>query len=80
VTEKDIAGDLSTVFREFFDDESIHLTSKTTANDIEAWDSFANIGLLLAVEKKFKIRFTTIEIDELKSVGDLLDLIERKRS
>lgn len=69
---------LNEVFRQVFDDDSIQITRTTTADDIDAWDSLTHINLALAVEQKFKIRFALGEMQTLKNVGELIDLVEKK--
>ena len=49
-----------------------------TASDVEDWDSLNHINLIVAVEREFKVKFTTAEVSGLKNVGDLMDLIGRK--
>jgi acyl carrier protein len=58
-----------------FDLDDLSVTSATTAEDIEEWDSLSHIRLVVAIERKFKIKFKTAEIEGLKNVGDLVDLI-----
>jgi acyl carrier protein len=69
---------LTSIFHDLFDDDSIVLTPETTAADIEDWDSFNHINLIVAVEAKFGIKFKTAELDELHNVGHLVHLIEHK--
>ncbi|MDB5256726.1 MAG: acyl carrier protein [Chitinophagaceae bacterium] len=66
------------VFIDALDNEDIKLTEATTANDVEEWDSLSHIQLIVAVEKKFKIRFTSGEIHGFKNVGDMCDAIIAK--
>ena len=40
---------LTELFRELFADDLIVLTPQTTANDIEGWDSFNHISVIVAV-------------------------------
>ena len=56
------------------------LTDATTAADVENWDSLNHIDLIVAVERKFKIKFTTREITGLKTVGELAELTAKKAS
>jgi len=69
---------LNEVFQQVFDDDSIQITRATTADDIDAWDSLTHINLALGIEQRFKIRFALGEMQTLKNVGDLLELIEKK--
>ena len=66
---------LEKVFRDVFDDDSIALSDKTTADDIDAWDSLEHISLISAVEKAFKMRFTMKEVSGMKNVGEMIDIV-----
>ena len=80
MSEGDLMGRLTTVFQSVFGDEMLSLSRVTTARDVEGWDSLMHINLIVAVEREFKIRFTTREIAGLKDVGELLDLIASKQA
>ena len=74
----DILKRLEVIFRDVFDDENIILTNETTANDIEDWDSLAQINLIIAIKKEFKINFDLEEVSKYKNVGDMVKAIENK--
>ncbi len=69
---------LNEVFREVFDDESITVTNVTTADDIEDWDSLEYINLIVAIEKKFGIKFNMGEVNSFKNVGEMAGSIVSK--
>ncbi len=69
---------LEPVFHQVFDDQSITLQRETTADDIEEWDSLTHMNLVIALELKFSIKFALGELQKLKNVGDMLDLINKK--
>ncbi|BCS52413.1 acyl carrier protein [Geobacter sp. SVR] len=69
---------LDPIFREVFDDTAITLQRGTTADDIEAWDSLTHMNLVIALELAFKVKFALGELQQLKNVGDMLDLINKK--
>lgn len=69
---------LEPIFRTVFDDPAITLTRSTTADDIEDWDSLTHMNLVIAVELAFKLKFALGELQTLKNVGDMLDLINKK--
>ena len=69
---------LNEVFQDVFDDDEISINRATTASDIEGWDSLMHVTLLINIEKAFGVKFTSSEVARLKSVGDLLDLIDAK--
>ena len=64
--------DLKPIFREVFENDTLEITEQTVAADIEEWDSINHIYLIVAIEKKFKVKFTTTKIQNRKSVGDIL--------
>ena len=74
----DILKKLEVIFRDVFDDEDIILTNETTANDIEDWDSLAQINLLIAIKKEFKINFDLEEVSKYKNVGDIVEAVKKK--
>ena len=55
------------------------VTSKTNASDIEDWDSIAQVGLILSIEKRFSIQFSSGEVEVLQNVGEMANLINEKR-
>ena len=68
----------TSVFRETLDRDDLVLTPQLTARDVEGWDSLSHILLVVAVEQRFGIKFSTGEIDGLENVGQFIALIERK--
>ena len=76
--ESEIYDRLTPVFRDLFDDEELTPNAAMTADDVEEWDSLSHIRLIVSVEKAFDIRIATSELTQLKSVGDLVQLISAK--
>lgn len=66
------------VFREVFNDASLQIREETNASHIRGWDSFAQVTLVVALEEKFGVSFTTKEISAMTCVGDLLKVLEQK--
>ena len=66
------------IFRDVLDDEEIVLTDATTADDVDEWDSLSHIQLIVAVEKAFKVKFTSKEILSWKNIGELVDCVLSK--
>lgn len=75
---RDVYSQLTEIFREVFDDDTITLTPGTTAADIRDWDSAAHVNLVVAIETRLGIRFKTFELESLHNVGHLVQLIEAK--
>ena len=66
------------VFANFFNDPALVVNAATTAENVEGWDSLANVELMVEVEQAFGIRFRTGEVAGLKNVGDLVALVARR--
>jgi len=73
ITEK-----LTEVFREVFDDETINLHEKMTADNVDAWDSLSHVNLMIAIELAFDIEFKQNEIQSFANVGELEKCINEK--
>lgn len=69
---------LQPVFREVFEDRSLVVQPSSSALTIEGWDSLAHVNLIATVEETFGVRFALGELEDLKCVGDMVDLISRK--
>ena len=75
MTREEAFERLNRVFREVFDDEGITVNDSTTADDIEDWDSFEHINLIVAVEQEFEFRIPMAKTLKMKNVGEMIDLI-----
>jgi len=75
---------LQEVFREVFKDPDLIIQDEMTAESIDGWDSLAHINLIIAIEKRLRVKFATAEISRLKetdaNVGKMLELVARKRN
>jgi len=65
------------IFKEVLEDNNIMLTDKTTTDDAE-FDSLSRVPLIVAIEKAFKIKFTSHEILSWENIGEMVDAIEKK--
>jgi acyl carrier protein len=78
MTRDEILRDVNAVFRDILGDEKLVLGEQTTAGDVAEWDSLTHIQLVVAVEKRFRIRFGSREIQSWATVGEMLDSIAAK--
>lgn len=75
---ENIINEIEEIFRDILDEESLTLTPETTANDVDGWDSLTHIQLIVAIEKKYKIKFSSKEILSWKNVGELINSLQTK--
>jgi len=75
MNKTDILQQVEAIFKDVLDEENITLSETTTANDVDGWDSLTHIQLIVAIEKYFKIKFSSKEILSWKNVGEMLNVI-----
>ena len=75
MTREEVFERLNKVFREVFDDTEIVVRLKTTSNDIEDWDSFEHINLVVAVEEEFSFKIPMGRVVTMENVGEMVDII-----
>ena len=75
---EEIRAKLNQIFQDVFDDKTLEISDEMCADDIEDWDSLAQIDIITASESVFCTKFSISEITKLKNIRDILDLIDRK--
>lgn len=73
-----IINSLTTIFREIFSDSSIIITNDLTAKDIDEWDSLTHMLLIVEIENSFSIKFKLKDLNKMKNVGDMINIIQEK--
>ncbi len=63
---------LEEVFEDVLE-EAVSLTTETTADQVEGWDSIKTVELIVAIERAFGVRFKLGEIANLENVGQLVE-------
>jgi acyl carrier protein len=79
MAREDILSQVTKILMDILDVEDLIITEKTHASEVEEWDSLNHIQLIVAIEKHFKIRFTSREIQSWVNVGEMIDSIEQKK-
>ncbi|GAB5555911.1 MAG: acyl carrier protein [Schleiferiaceae bacterium] len=78
MTREELLSEINDIFIDVLDDEDIVIEEKTTSEDVEEWDSLNHIHLVVGVEKRFKLRFTSSEIQSWANVGEMMDNLMEK--
>jgi len=66
------------IFIDIFDDNQLNINEESSADNIEEWDSLNHVNIVVAIEKEFKIKFALGELESLKNVGEMVQLISKK--
>ncbi len=66
------------IFRDVFDEPDLVITRQSTAATIPEWDSLAHVNLITAIERNYKVKFALGDLQELKNVGDLVEMLATK--
>ncbi len=74
----EIKTKLTEVFRQVFFQPALEIGEEMTAANVKNWDSLNHVTMIYAVEKTFRIKFSTREVQSLQNIGELITLIERK--
>ena len=69
---------LQDVFREVFQRYDLEINKSMTMADIEGWDSFVQVTLIVNIERAFDFQFESSELTSFKCIGDIFTTIESK--
>ena len=75
MSRDEVFEEVRKIFRDNFDDDGLIIVDETNSSDIEDWDSIEHINLVIAMEKKFGLKFNIKEVGKLANVGEMVDLI-----
>ena len=75
MTRAEVYDRLNAIFRDVLDDDSIELHDETVADDVDGWDSFEHINLIVAIEDEFSFKIPMGKVVSMKNVGEMVDVI-----
>ncbi len=78
LTPEGVLADIQPIFREVLNNPAVTVTRGSSANDTPGWDSLVHLEIISMVERRYKVRFGVGELQDLKTVGDLVDLTVSK--
>jgi acyl carrier protein len=74
----DILAELNPIFQDVLDQPDLVITRASNASNVDDWDSLSHVNLITAIQQHFHVRFGLGELEDLKNVGDMVDLLARK--
>ena len=76
VATSDVRPEVIEILAEVFQFDG-EITLETSQQDIEKWDSLRHIGLVTALESRFRISLSMDEMMEITRVSDIQRVLER---
>ena len=73
-----VSDQIRTMASDIFGVPADKITPTSTPETIETWDSIQHLNLVLALEEKFEVQLSPEEIEQMKSIGDVIKLVEGK--
>ena len=74
----EVLGKLTPIFRSIFRNENLVLSNELSANDVDRWDSLSHMLLITEVEQRLSFKFKLKELNRMRNVGDMVDIIVSK--
>ena len=78
MTQADVIQAIQPLFRDVLDQPDLLLTADSNASNVDDWDSLAHINIVMAIERHYKVKLALGELQGLKNVGEMAELIIRK--
>ena len=73
-----VPDQIRTLASDIFGVPADQITPASTPETIETWDSIQHLNLVLALEEKFGLQLSPEEIEQMKSMADVIKLVEGK--
>ncbi|NOX45936.1 MAG: acyl carrier protein [Chlorobi bacterium] len=58
--------------------QNFEIRDDLTAAEVEGWDSLNHMVIISEIEEKFDIKFKLRDLNKLKNMGSLIELIQSK--
>ena len=65
---------------EVFEHPPGRITAATMREEIPGWDSLGTLALIAAFDERLNIQLNKTDIEEMKAVGDILEILRRNAS
>lgn len=75
---EEIIKQLTGIFRKVLGNDKLILTNDLTADDVDTWDSLSHMLLITEIEDVFNIKFKLRELNKMKDVGVLIEIVDTK--
>lgn len=70
---------ISDILQSVLKHNRFEIHDELTATMVEGWDSLTHMIIITEIEKTFAVQFKLKEINKLKNMGNLIELIQSKQ-
>lgn len=78
MNRQEIIEKLTPIFRNVLNLKDLTLTVDLNPDDVETWDSMANMTIVAEVQEAFNVKFSLKEMVRFSNVGSLVEILESK--
>jgi acyl carrier protein len=78
MNRNEILEGIETILKSVLNHENFEISETLSATDVDGWDSLTHMMIISEVEQKFSITFKLKELNKMKNIGDMIDLIVSK--
>lgn len=75
---KNLYAQVSDIFKQILNNDNFELQPSDKAGEVDGWDSLTHVILIDLIEKKFDLKFSLGELEEMKDASDLIETISDK--
>ena len=76
--QQEIQNKLDAIIAQSLNHHRYELSNDLTPKDIEGWGSLEQAMIITAIQQEFGIKFKFMELASWHTIGDLIQLIEKK--
>jgi acyl carrier protein len=75
---EEVISQVRTILIKVLKHDRFEMSDELTATMVEGWDSLTHMVIITQIEEDFKIQFKLKELNKLRNMGTLLELIQAK--
>ena len=78
MTNTEINDMIISQIKKIAENDALELSADTVIKEIAEWDSLNNVDLEMALETECNIDFEVGEFEELKTIAEMIETVEKK--
>ena len=76
--KEEITEKINKVFSNVLGHNYFSLTTETSADDVDGWESITHMMIITEIENTFNIKFKLMDLMNMNNIGDLITTIEKE--